>query len=214
MTTPRRPTHRRALSLAAGLALSAACARAPAAGEAGATALAAYEPAQVPTALAPALWRAEAATKALQQRLGRRLQEVAEDGPRAVAVCREEAPVIAAEVSSNQGVAVGRTSHRLRSPANAPRPWAAPFVAAAAGKKAADVKPVVVDLGDRLGYLRPIGLAGGCLGCHGPAEGLSPNVKSALAAGYPADRATGFAEGDLRGWFWAEVVKQAPAGTP
>ena len=31
------------------------------------------------------------------------------------------------------------------------------------------------------------------------------NVKEALAASYPADRATGFREGDLRGWFWIEV---------
>jgi hypothetical protein len=27
----------------------------------------------------------------------------------------------------------------------------------------------------------------------------------ALAARYPDDRATGFAPGDLRGWFWVEV---------
>ena len=198
----------------ASLALALGCARAPAAGEASQAALATYEPAQVPPALAPALWRAEAATKALQQRLSRRLLEEMADGPNAVKVCREEAPAIAADVSAMQGLSVGRTSHRLRNPANAPRPWAAPFVAAAAGKPAAEVKAVAVDLGDRVGYLRPIGLAGGCLKCHGPAEGLSPGVKAALASGYPRDQATGFAEGDLRGWFWAEVAKQPPAGTP
>lgn len=198
----------------AALLLSAGCAGAPAAGAASPVALATYEPAQVPPALAPALWRAEAATKALQQRLSRRLLEEMADGPSAVQVCREEAPAIAADVSTMQGLSVGRTSHRLRNPANAPRPWAAPFVAAAAGRQAADVQAVAVDLGDRVGYLRPIGLAGGCLKCHGPAEGLSPGVKAALAASYPRDRATGFAEGELRGWFWAEVMKQPPAGTP
>ncbi len=191
-----------------------ACARAPAAGEPSPTALATYDPAQVPPSLAPALWRAEAATKALQQRLSRRLMEEMADGPNAVKVCREEAPAIAADVSTMQGLAVGRTSHRLRNLANAPRPWATPYVAAAAGKPSADVKAVVVDLGDRLGYLRPIGLAGGCLKCHGTAEGLSPGVRAALAGAYPGDRATGFAEGDLRGWFWAEVSKQPPAGAP
>ncbi len=36
---------------------------------------------------------------------------------------------------------------------------------------------------------------------------LDPAVKEVLASGYPRDEATGFAEGDLRGWFWIEVPK-------
>jgi len=30
-----------------------------------------------------------------------------------------------------------------------------------------------------------------------------------LAAKYPMDQATGFKEGDLRGWFWIEVPPSA-----
>jgi mono/diheme cytochrome c family protein len=114
---------------------------------------------------------------------------------------------MAIAVSASTGVGLGRTSHRLRNAANAPPAWAAPYVAAAAGKKAAEVKPVAVDLGDRIGLLRPIPTGQGCLRCHGPAEGLTPGVRDALSRGYPADQATGFAEGDLRGFFWAEASR-------
>lgn len=42
------------------------------------------------------------------------------------------------------GIAVGRTSHRLRDPGNVPRPWARPYVAGIApSAKAADYAPVV-----------------------------------------------------------------------
>jgi hypothetical protein len=183
------------------LALAAGCAttgRAPPA---------AFEPDQAPPAAAPAVARADAAMGELRQRLQRRLGEVMADPSQAVSVCRDEAPAIAAAVAASSGVKVGRTSHRLRSGANAPPAWAAPFVAAAAGKKAAEVKAVAVDLGDRVGLLRPIPTGQGCLRCHGPAEGLAPPVRASIARAYPADQATGFAEGDLRGFFWAEASR-------
>jgi hypothetical protein len=43
------------------------------------------------------------------------------------------------------------------------------------------------------------------MACHGPSDSLAPDVADALALHYPDDRATGFTEGDLRGWFWVEV---------
>ena len=44
-----------------------------------------------------------------------------------------------------------------------------------------------------------------CLQCHGKVDDLAPEVRDVLAKNYPQDRATGFAAGDLRGWFWVEV---------
>jgi hypothetical protein len=38
------------------------------------------------------------------------------------------------------------------------------------------------------------------------------DVRQALLQRYPEDRAIGYAEGDLRGWFWVEVPKP-PAET-
>jgi hypothetical protein len=48
-------------------------------------------------------------------------------------------------------------------------------------------------------YMKPIPTAGLCLTCHGTE--LPPTVRQVLAERYPADRATGFAEGDIRGAF-------------
>jgi hypothetical protein len=44
-----------------------------------------------------------------------------------------------------------------------------------------------------------------CAGCHGPAAGISQAVRTELADRYPSDRAVGFADGEIRGWFWVEI---------
>jgi hypothetical protein len=159
--------------------------------------------------------RASAAMQALQSALiGRLRAEMERGGPvAAVTVCRDEAQAITARVAKEQGIALGRTSHRLRSPANAPAPWMAAAVVAGEGRKASEVQAVVVDLGDRVGVMRPIGTMEMCTSCHGPADEVKARLGGALATAYPEDRATGFAVGDLRGWMWAEVPKDA-SGAP
>ena len=59
---------------------------------------------------------------------------------------------------------------------------------------------------DRWGYVEPILLQPPCLACHG--EALAPDLAARIAELYPADRATGFRVGELRGVFWIEL----PAG--
>jgi hypothetical protein len=171
-------------------------------------------PAAVPVVEAPAAWAPAVAKaqesgrsfqKALQARLG---AAMAQGGPpAAIDVCATDAPRIAAESGAAAGVKLGRTSDRLRSAANAPPEWTRASLAAAAGRKGADVQPVAVDLGSNLGVLLPITVGPACLGCHGPAASLQPKVKEALAARYPADRAVGYQEGDFRGFLWVEVAK-------
>ena len=136
-------------------------------------------------------------------------------GPaQAVGVCRDEAQALTAQTARAQGMRVGRSSHLLRNPGNAAPAWAARFVGAGAGRKAASVEAVVVDLGDRVGVLRPLPTAAPCTQCHGPAEGLSPDVRAFLETAYPEDRAAGFEEGDLRGFIWAEApVGMTPASS-
>jgi hypothetical protein len=56
--------------------------------------------------------------------------------------------------------------------------------------------------------LRPIAQRSICASCHGPADKLDPAVRSALRERYPADRATGFRRGEIRGWFWVEMPKK------
>lgn len=116
--------------------------------------------------------------------------------PSAVRVCHDDAPRLAAEASA-PGVQLGRTSHRLRNPDNAAPSWAAAHVARGESTPALFRRPNAV-----VAELVPISTGPACLNCHGDAERYTPELRATLAALYPEDAATGFAEGDLRGWFW------------
>ncbi len=165
--------------------------------------------AEVPASLAPAVAKGDEAIDQLRDRIYKRLNALIQQGGpvEAVGLCATEAPRLSKEVAALNGLEIGRTSFRVRNPANAPRAWAARYVAAAAGKKADEVKPAVFDLGDRVGLLRPLAMLPACTRCHGPAAGLAPDVKDELARRYPRDQATGFAPGEVRGFFWVEVKK-------
>ncbi len=142
------------------------------------------------------------AKDALFAGLSQRLMEVMQsDGPAAaIDVCSEEAVKIAADVGKEYGVAIGRTSFKLRNPANAPREWVKPFV-----EKRTDT-PQHLQLDDgSLGVLFPIHLKVKCLMCHGQPDDILDDVKTQLAKRYPNDAATGFKLDELRGWFWVEV---------
>jgi hypothetical protein len=105
------------------------------------------------------------------------------------------------------GAKVGRTSARLRNPANAPPAWAADHVARTDGRKAQDVEPRAFDLGASVGLLRPVEIRRRCLHCHEARERLSEGTRAWLSRAYPQDQAVGYALGDLRGFWWAEVPK-------
>jgi hypothetical protein len=164
------------------------------------------DPAEAGGATADALQRAADARAALFQRLSGRLTEVvAAEGPvAAIRVCRDEAPDIARTVGEEQGLRIGRTGVRLRNPDNTPPAWAAAAVAARADERSAWVRQ-----DDTVAELSPILLAAQCVACHGTPEALAPGVAEALAELYPEDQATGFAEGELRGWFWVEVPAES-----
>jgi hypothetical protein len=158
------------------------------------------DPSAAPEALRPALDRAQAAIRAAACEAERRFGEGDPDAN--AARCDGAQPV--------SGVAVGRTSARLRNPANAPPAWARAYVAATDGRKPSDVGAAAFDLGDRVGLLRPIEIRHRCLGCHARREELAPGTRDWLARSYPRDRALGYALGDLRGFWWAEAPKEPP----
>jgi hypothetical protein len=158
--------------------------------------------------VAAAVARADTAIQELQATLvGRLNRALTAGGPAAaVAVCRDEAQQLTRTIGATHNLAIGRTSHRLRNPANAPRPWALPTVTAHAGRPVAEARPQVLDLGGRLGVLRPIGTLDFCGTCHGPRERVDAAIGDVLRTAYPQDQAIGFAPGDLRGWIWVEVA--------
>lgn len=169
-----------------------------------------YPLAAAPAELRFAIQRGDMVIVSLQNAvLSELTRELNQGGPGgAMKSCHLDATAIAQRVGREEGLAAGRTSDRLRNPLNAPRPWAAPIVRQYAGRRAAGVDGFVVDLGDRIGVMRPIAHRPMCGSCHGPADRLSPAVTAALQDRYPSDKATGFKDGDIRGWFWVEVPKQ------
>jgi len=127
------------------------------------------------------------------------------DAGAAIAVCKEKAPAVAENVHETYGVKIGRTSFRLRNPANVAPAWADPYIA-----DLVEDPTYVIGPNGELGALLPIKLRAECQMCHGPAEEIDEGVMAAISEAYPDDQAVGFVEGDLRGWFWVE----APPGEP
>lgn len=133
--------------------------------------------------------------------------------PAAIMVCRVQAPAIAKRVGDKNGWQVGRTSGRLRNPANAPDPWEAKVLADFAARTQAGAPPgklvyseVVTDRqGKRVFRLmKGIAMGGGCLVCHGPS--LPKATREQLELLYPKDKATGYRPGQLRGAFTLRKV--------
>ena len=148
------------------------------------------------------LERAALARDALFNELSTRLlAAMSSGGPaKAIEVCSKLAPKLAKDVGEQHHVSIGRTAIRLRNENNLPPKWAEPLL------KDLPTKPVVQDLENgRTGVLFPILLKVQCLTCHGPDDKIASEIRTELARLYPNDKATGFQEGDLRGWFWVEV---------
>ena len=165
--------------------------------------------ADAPAELHEYVSRADLIVVSMQDALQRELTDaLAQGGPGfAVKSCHIDVVGITRRLGRQTGLTAGRTSDRLRNLSNAPRDWAAALVQNNAGRYARDVDGYAVDLGDAVGVLRPIAHRPLCNSCHGPATRLDPVVRDALKERYPADRATGFRVGEIRGWFWVEMPK-------
>lgn len=123
----------------------------------------------------------------------------------AIAACRVMAPALT-QAASKDGIEVGRTSHRLRNPANAPREWVKPFLDEfqKIPRDPEAFRTVSLPEG-KTGFVEPIYVKPLCLHCHGTA--LAEPVLAKIQSLYPQDQATGFKEGDFRGLFWVEMEK-------
>lgn len=141
-------------------------------------------------------------------RLESALQDaMAKGGPAAaVGVCRAQAPEIAAALSQD-GWIVGRTSLKVRNPANAPDPFEQRVLEdfeqrRAEGAAASQLGYYQMQAAGeqyRFRYMKAIETKEICLTCHGSA--MPPEVERVLAEHYPSDQARGFNVGDIRGAF-------------
>jgi hypothetical protein len=166
--------------------------------------------AEAPAELRPAISRADAVIAAMHDALLWELNSGLEQGGPVLAIksCHIDATRVSQRVAREEGLAAGRTSHRLRNPTNAPRPWASPIVKANAGRRVQQVDGFAVDLGDKVGVIRPIAQGRQCGSCHGRPDKFSTAIRAELKDRYPVDAAVGFEEGEIRGWYWVEVPKK------
>lgn len=123
----------------------------------------------------------------------------------AIGVCHQAAPAIAASLSEESGAEVRRIALKERNPAASPEGELRDRLEQlAAAPLSADGKPAVTQWTSGSGadarahFMRAIPMKEQpCAACHGTA--IAPEVQARLAELYPADKATGFKPGDLRG---------------
>ena len=130
----------------------------------------------------------------------------------AVEACQLAAPGLALQASQASGLEVGRVSLRNRNPGNAPNEWQK-AVLEEFDRRQAEGEPIeemswsgTLDDG-RFAYMKAIGTQAICLACHG--SELAPELESIIQERYPADKATGYRAGEVRGAFVA-IGQAAP----
>lgn len=156
--------------------------------------------------------RADAVQNALQ---GRLMEAVAEQGMAgAVQFCSVNAAGLTDSLAKQDPpVRIKRVSARLRSPLNAPD---------TAEQRALELLQSNLDAGSEppaeimqkfrrgqrsiVRFYRPIRVATPCLGCHGDPATIDPAVRQVLSERYPADLATGYQSGDVRGLIRVEFT--------
>lgn len=149
----------------------------------------------------------DAAAQLGQELTATLLSSLGSDGPvEAIEVCSVEASPIAERLSEQAGAQIGRTALRIRNPENAPDGVARDVMAAFARDLAEGASAPPEHFETRpdgsARYMSAIVAQPLCVTCHG--SEIAPEVAAAIAEHYPADQATGFAVGDLRGAFIVE----------
>jgi len=130
-------------------------------------------------------------------------------GPtKAIGMCKERAPAIAADLSARSGWEIGRVSLKIRNPQlDTPDAWERQVLTRFDERKAAGepvdtmafAEVVTTDGTRKFRFMKAIPTGDVCLACHG--TNITPEVAAALDAAYPQDQARGFAVGDIRGAF-------------
>jgi len=147
----------------------------------------------------------------LQTQLGQKLKAALNsEGPiGAVSVCKEFAPAIAKNLSSQHGVQVTRVGTRVRNEQmGTPNNWQQAALRQFEERLAQGENPATMEYwqtvetghGQRaLHYARAITVQPMCLTCHGQAQDIAAPLLAKIKQAYPEDQATGYSVGKLRG---------------
>lgn len=147
--------------------------------------------------------------QSFMKKLGGHLKQQIKTGgvESAIPVCKQIAPAIAAEYSTN-GKVVKRVSTKARNTKQGiPDQWELAALNAFDARVKSnpstmqmEQSEVVTEAGGHYyRYAKAIRIKPLCLSCHGSDTDINPSVKTVLAKNYPNDVATGYKLGDLRG---------------
>lgn len=138
-------------------------------------------------------------------------------GPgQAIRVCSQKALLLTRDIPQKMELPVmtiKRTSLRWRNEMNRPDAFEEKILTdlEARVKAEAPMEPVLLLQNKAYHYFEPIRTGGFCLTCHGSEEKMPENVRNALNALYPADRARGYAAGDFRGVIHVTIPQEVLA---
>lgn len=136
--------------------------------------------------------------------LSRTLQKAITAGSfdEAILVCKEMAPGLTGTYNTNT-TTISRTSLLVRNKANAPDKLEIPqldFFNKMIEERQPLKSKLVVDEMGTVHYFKPILIQPLCLNCHGnEQQDILPALLAKIKKEYPADEATGYETGDLRG---------------
>lgn len=153
---------------------------------------------------------ARAIAASLASGLGGKLQEAIKSGgpAAAIGVCTSVAPTMTGALSRQRGIKVTRVSQKVRNPLlGTPDAWEQGVLAAFEARLAKGEAPDKLEFAETVSepagkyfrYMKALPTQPLCLNCHGDPAGFAQEVREALARDYPADRATGYVVGQLRG---------------
>lgn len=130
----------------------------------------------------------------------------------AVKFCNVQALSITAMYAS-EGIVVSRVSDKNRNPGNALQDmdkatWQQYLDLAV---KKDSLKPVAITSNNQVHYYKPILMQPMCLSCHGSTEkDIAKELQPIISSLYPADKATAYKAGQLRGMWHITFTRQTP----
>lgn len=143
-------------------------------------------------------------------------EKIAKEGvEKAIPFCHENVKSVAQTAAGKarlEKYQFGRTSHKIRNGQNTAQPWAQEYLKVYQGttketfkgdpSKQFIIHQFVDGPKKKRIYLEPLYVEAKCLLCHG--ENISPSVQKEIKKLYPDDQATGFKQGEFRGFIWVK----------
>ena len=119
----------------------------------------------------------------------------------ALAFCNHQAIPLTDSMATKYNATIKRVSDKNRNPNNKANQEELHYIAQFKKELVAkqDIKPVVLEKGNKIQFYYPIETNTMCLKCHGKPEQIKPEVRAKTLQLYPKDLAIGYSENEVRG---------------